>query len=153
MEGQILYTFILSLKFDWWYWYLIDNNIWLMIMIFDCQELLRTTNCWRRWITWPWTNTPTWRTSRSASVELSKTWMKNVSASFCLQVSSWPSGKLPFECQKIVKNLTFFQKIWLKLSFFGNFFEKKSQVFGNFLTFKWQFSGGSDCKYRHKWKY
>ena len=30
---------------------------------------------------------------------------------------SWPSGKLPFDCQKIAKNLTFFQKklpkIWL----------------------------------------
>ena len=34
----------------------------------------------------------------------------------------WPSGKLPFECQKIAKNLTFKKK--------------KSQVFGNFLTYK-----------------
>ena len=27
----------------------------------------------------------------------------------------------------------------------GNFFEK-NVVFGNFLTFKWQFSGGSDLQ-------
>ena len=59
---------------------------------------------------------------------------------------------------KIAKNLTFFQKNWQKLSFFStklpmaillkkmtifvNFFFK-CQVFGNFLTFKWQFSRGS----------
>ena len=30
------------------------------------------------------------------------------------------------------------------MTIFGNFFEKKNQVFGNFLTVKWQFSGGSD---------
>ena len=30
-----------------------------------------------------------------------------------------------------------------KMTTFVNFFEKKSQVFGNFLPFKWQFSGGS----------
>ena len=29
------------------------------------------------------------------------------------------------------------------MKIFGNFFEKKCQVFGNFLTVKWQFSGGS----------
>ena len=53
--------------------------------------------------------------------------------------------------------MTFFQKKCQKCSFFqkiaiGNFFEKnenfwqfkkKSQDFGNFLTVKWQFYGGS----------
>ena len=51
---------------------------------------------------------------------------------------TWPSGQLPFECQKIAKNWHFFKKNWQKLSFFF-----KCQVFGHFLTFKWQFSGGS----------
>ena len=45
-------------------------------------------------------------------------------------MDSWPSGKLPIECQKIAKK---------NCQFFG----KKCQVFGNFLTFNWQFSGGS----------
>ena len=71
---------------------------------------------------------------------------------------AWPSGKLPFDCQKIAKNLTFFPKNCQKFSFFSQklplaiFFEKndnfwlffwKSESFGNFLTVKWQFSGGS----------
>ena len=71
--------------------------------------------------------------------------------------SIWPFGKLPFESQKIAKNLTFFQKtcqklsffskiaianIWKKLQFFAIFF--KWHVFDNFMTFKWQFSEGSD---------
>ena len=73
-------------------------------------------------------------------------------------VENWPSGKLQFDCQKIAQNLTFFQKNWQKLSFFHQnchwqfcwkklkflaFFLEKCQVLGNFLTFKWQFSGGS----------
>ena len=29
------------------------------------------------------------------------------------------------------------------MQIFGNFFEKNVNVFGNFLTVKWQFSGGS----------
>ena len=33
-------------------------------------------------------------------------------------VSDWPSRKLPFECQKIAKNLTYFQKICQNFSFF-----------------------------------
>ena len=69
------------------------------------------------------------------------TYTCNVLSCMCLMlnlnnphsVENWPSRKLPFECQKIAKNLTFF--------------EKKCQVFGNFLTFKWQFSGGSGCEY------
>ena len=32
-----------------------------------------------------------------------------------------------------------------KMIIFGNFFEKNAS-FGNFLTFKWQFSGGSDTQ-------
>ena len=49
-------------------------------------------------------------------------------------VQIWNSGKLPFECQKIAKNLTFFQKIAKKENFWQFFL--KCQVFGNFLTFK-----------------
>jgi len=53
----------------------------------------------------------------------------------------WPSGNLPFECQKIAKKLY----IFFKWQFFGkndnfchffaigNFFGKKCKVFGNFL--------------------
>ena len=56
----------------------------------------------------------------------------------------------------------FFQQNWQKVSFFQQncqwqfcwkndtfcqFFWKKCQVFGNFLTFKWQFSGGSVVYY------
>ena len=77
-----------------------------------------------------------------------------------LPLTTWPSGKLPFDCQKIAKNLTlkkncqnfsFFSKklpmaIFLKkMKIFGNFLEKKCLGFGNFLTVKWQFSGGSGC--------
>ena len=36
------------------------------------------------------------------------------------QMDTWSSRKLPFECQKIAKNYTFFQKNWQKLSFFQN---------------------------------
>ena len=57
-----------------------------------------------------------------------------------IYVFSWPSGKLPFDCQKIAKNLTLFQKKLPKLFIFfkkianGNFFEKNE----NF----WQFFSG-----------
>ena len=34
-------------------------------------------------------------------------------------VSSWPSGKLPFDCQKIAKNLTFFSKNFTKIVIFS----------------------------------
>ena len=63
-----------------------------------------------------------------------------------------PSGKLPFDCQKIAKNLTFFSKKLTKIVIFsnkianGNFVEKND----NFVKFKffekmsfWQFSRGS----------
>ena len=61
-------------------------------------------------------------------------------------VITWPSGKLPFECQKIAKNLTFFFKLTKnvifstklplaillkKMTIFVNFFEKMSSC--------WQF--------------
>ena len=70
-------------------------------------------------------------------------WWRRIEAHICRCLSFWPSGKLPFECQKIAPNLTFFfncqkKNYWQKLSFL-----KKCQVIGNFLTFKWQFSGGS----------
>ena len=70
----------------------------------------------------------------------------------------WTSGKLPFDCQKIAKNLTFFQKkIAKNFHFFkkiaiGNFvdkndnfcqfFWKKCQVFGNFLHLNGNFPEG-----------
>ena len=58
---------------------------------------------------------------------------------------TWPSGKLPFNCQKISKNLTFFPKNCQKCSFFskkianvhnilGNFLEKKVKFLAIFLT-------------------
>ena len=56
-----------------------------------------------------------------------------------IYVHSWPSGKLTFYCQK---NEFFCKKIAKKCHFW-QFFLKKCQVFGNFLTFKWPFSGGS----------
>jgi len=46
---------------------------------------------------------------------------------------------------KMPKTFFFFKKIAKdceKMTIFDNFFGKKCQVFGNFLTFKWQFSGG-----------
>ena len=50
--------------------------------------------------------------------------------------ADWPSGKLPFECQKIAKNLTFVPKkmlktFWKKLKFLAIFWEKMSSF--------WQF--------------
>ena len=64
--------------------------------------------------------------------------------------------KLPFECQKIAKNLTFKKKIdkkchyfskkiakfWKKLQFLSIFF-LNVKFLVNFLTLKWQFSRGS----------
>ena len=60
---------------------------------------------------------------------------------------TWPSGKLPFECKKIAKNLTFFQKNCQKLSFFSTklpmaILLKKMTIFGNFfekISSFWQF--------------
>ena len=51
--------------------------------------------------------------------------------------------KLDIFKRKIAKNFHFFQKSFLKKWKFLAFKKKKSQVFGNFLTVKWQFSGGS----------
>ena len=45
-------------------------------------------------------------------------------------VRFWPYGKLPFDCQKIAKNLTFFSKKLTKIVIFFNI--------GNFVD-KWQF--------------
>ena len=68
--------------------------------------------------------------------------------SYLVAIWAWPSGKLPFDCQKIAKSLRFFSKKWTKNCHFFKWqflsiFFFKCQVFGNFLTFKWQFSGGS----------
>ena len=46
---------------------------------------------------------------------------------------SWPSGKLPFECQKITKNLTFLKKVDKNCHFFST---KLSMAI---LLKKWQF--------------
>ena len=65
-------------------------------------------------------------------------------ALLALQVQPWPSGKLPFECQKFAKKLTFFStKLPLAI------FLKKMIIFGNFFwkICKWQFSGGSACHF------
>ena len=59
-------------------------------------------------------------------------------------MQTWPSGKLPFECQKIGQKLYFFyysilekkEKFWQ--------LKKKSLVCIKFLTMKCQFSGGWD---------
>ena len=64
---------------------------------------------------------------------------------------TWPSGKLPFDCQKIAKNLTFFQKKknCQKFSFFSKklplaiFLKKKMAFFFfwknvKFLAIFWQ---------------
>ena len=53
-------------------------------------------------------------------------------------VGIWHSGKLPFDCQKIAKNLTVFSKNWQKLSFKKKncrwqFFWKMT-IFCNFLN-------------------
>jgi len=63
-------------------------------------------------------------------------------------LGTWPSGKLPFDCQKIDKNLTFFSKKLLKIAIFSTklplaILLKKMTSFCQFLTVKWQFSGGS----------
>ena len=61
---------------------------------------------------------------------------------FCLILVTWTSGKLPFDCQKIAKNLTFFPKklpkivIFSKKNYSGNLFQKMT-IFGNSF-FKFQ---------------
>ena len=55
-----------------------------------------------------------------------------------------PPKKMPFDCetncQKLDKKNCQKFKFCIKKNW--HFFLKKCQVFGNFLTFKWQFSGG-----------
>ena len=63
--------------------------------------------------------------------------------------------KLEIFFKKIDKNCHFFNKIAIgnfieinnNFIHFWQFFWKKFHVFGNFLTFKWQFSGGSSPQY------
>ena len=110
---------------------------------------------------WPLTPTPS-LTSGRQRLERAVLWWSLPRPSFYPAdqpgMWSWPSGKLPIECQKIAKNwhfsknltkiVIFFNKIAngnfvaKKKTIFVNFFEK-CHVFGNFLTFNWQFSGGS----------
>ena len=55
-----------------------------------------------------------------------------------LFIYTWPSGKLPFECQKIAKNLTFF---FFKLPKNFIFFQKKlpMAIFLKKMSSFWQF--------------
>ena len=60
--------------------------------------------------------------------------------------------KLDIFSKKNAKIFLFFSKklplaIFLKKKNLGQFFLKKCQVFGNFLTVKWQFSGGSGMRW------
>ena len=51
---------------------------------------------------------------------------------------TWPSGKLPFECKQIAKNLTFFSKKLPKIDIFlGNVLEKNVK----YLSIFWQSNG------------
>ena len=43
---------------------------------------------------------------------------KHKAGGYNIEVWNWPSAKLPFDCQKIVKNLTFFQKKMPKIFIF-----------------------------------
>ena len=78
------------------------------------------------------TTCPSYRPSRNSHQQLVSTrvcmtsipnvCMARSAASVCrvlLSIPYWPSGKFPFECQKIAKNLTFFQKNCQKFSFFS----------------------------------
>ena len=64
-----------------------------------------------------------------------------------VSTSTWPSGHIAIWMSKMGKNLIFFL---LKYCFvflnnnFWQFFLNKCQIFAHFLTFKWQFPGGSD---------
>ena len=75
------------------------------------------------------------------------------------QWESNPPENCHLNVRKLPKTWNFFQKNWKKLSFstklplanflkklkiFFQFYWKKCQFFGNFLTFNWQFSGGSE---------
>ena len=66
----------------------------------------------------------------------SQKWRHTPSFYIYSKVWSWPSGKLTFDCQKIAKNLTFFQKKIANGIFFlnDNFWQIlfKCQVLGNF---------------------
>ena len=50
-----------------------------------------------------------------------------------IKILTWPPGKLPFDCEKIAKNLTFFQIILPKILIF---FKKINE---NFWQFFWNF--------------
>ena len=51
---------------------------------------------------------------------------------------------LPENCHLTVKKLPKTGRFFKKIDKNCHLKKKKFQVFGNFLTFKWQFSGGSD---------
>jgi len=61
------------------------------------------------------------------------TWAERVIKDVCILIQSWPSGKLPYDCQKIAKNLTFEKKI----AKFFYFFQKNCQW--QFFWKKWKF--------------
>ena len=64
-----------------------------------------------------------------------------------LILDTWPSRNCHLNCKKLPKTWHFWKKNDKIVIFFQKmpmqFFGKKRQVSGNFLTFKWQFSGGS----------
>jgi len=67
----------------------------------------------------------------------------------------WPSVKLPFDCQKLDIFSKKIAKNYNENKFFWQFYWKKCQDVGHFLTVKWQFSRGSGCNIEllsdHKW--
>ena len=78
-------------------------------------------------------------------------------------IKTWHSGKFPFDCQKIAKNLTF-KKKWQKLSFFstklpmaffwqsnGNFPEGQIETLYYFVT--WWWFQGEHCCLLNLWNY
>ena len=72
------------------------------------------------------------------------------------KIMFWPSGKLPYDCQKIAKKLTYFPKNCQKISFFSKkiwkkfhfwqFFLKKCLVLAIFWQSNGNFPEGQDLK-------
>ena len=91
---------------------------------------LTTSARWRKWLRqWPSSWSP--RARNRQLLQRNRRYYLNYMAS----VWSWPSGKLPFECQKITKNLTFFFKkiaknyLFFPKKFSLTIFVKKMTIF------------------------
>ena len=140
-----------------WQWHGQGDRYWAGV-----KGIQPTTSVWR-------SPTPANRATNYLSVCLHARVLR------CPLLLTWLSGKLPSDCQKIAKKLKFkkkkitkffyfFQKnchwqffwkkyknlsIFLKkIKNFVNVKKKMSSFFFNFLTFKWQFSGGSAINLR-----